>query len=47
VGVVTVGGKLHLCFRYRRALFSDAAAGRFAHAYTAALGDITNPGRQS
>ena len=47
VGVVTVGGKLHLCFRYRRALFSDAAADRFAHAYTAALGDITNPGRQS
>jgi NRPS condensation-like uncharacterized protein len=47
VGVVTVGGKLHLCFRYRRALFSDAAAVRFAHAYTAALGDITNSGRQS
>jgi NRPS condensation-like uncharacterized protein len=47
VGVVTVGGKLHLCFRYRRALFSEAAAVRFADAYTAALGDIINPGRQS
>jgi NRPS condensation-like uncharacterized protein len=47
MGVVTVGGRLHLCFRYRRALFSEAAAGRFARACTDALGDIITHGRQS
>lgn len=46
VGAVTISGKLHLCFRYRRALLSEPAAVRFADAYTAALNDITNPGRQ-
>jgi NRPS condensation-like uncharacterized protein len=44
VGVVTISGKLHLCFRYRRALFGEPAAVRFADAYNAALNDITNPG---
>lgn len=42
VGAVTIGGQLHLCLRYRRALFGEPAASDFANAYTAALGDVTN-----
>ncbi len=42
VGAVTLGGKLHLCLRYRHALFSEPAAARFADVYAAALSDITS-----
>jgi len=44
VGAVTAGGRLHLCLRYRRALFSEPAAGRFAGLYAAALTDLTTQG---
>jgi NRPS condensation-like uncharacterized protein len=44
VGAVTVGGQLHLCLRYRRALFSEPSAARFADAYVAALADVTSLG---
>jgi NRPS condensation-like uncharacterized protein len=37
VGAVTVGGRLQLCFRYRRALFDDPAGRVFAAGYAAAL----------
>jgi arabinofuranan 3-O-arabinosyltransferase len=43
VGAITVGGRLHLCFRYRRALFDDEAAAHFAEAYATALADLTRP----
>ena len=42
VGAVTLGGRLHLCLRYRHALFSEPAAARFAETYSAALSDITS-----
>jgi NRPS condensation-like uncharacterized protein len=44
VGAVTIGGNLHLCLRYRRALFSEPAAGRFRDVYRAALDDVTSQG---
>jgi NRPS condensation-like uncharacterized protein len=37
VGAVTVGGQLHLCFRYRYSLFDDVAGREFAAVYAAAL----------
>ena len=37
VGAITVEGQLQLCFRYRRALLDDAAAGEFAAEYAAVL----------
>jgi len=37
VGAITVEGRLQLCFRYRRALLDDAAAGDFAAEYAAVL----------
>ena len=37
VGAITVDGRLQLCFRYRRALFDDAAAGEFVAEYAAVL----------
>jgi NRPS condensation-like uncharacterized protein len=37
VGAITVEGRLQLCFRYRRALLDDAAAGKFAAEYAAVL----------
>jgi NRPS condensation-like uncharacterized protein len=40
VGAITLGGHLHLCLRYRRAMFSEPAAARFADGYAAALSDI-------
>jgi hypothetical protein len=43
VGAITVGGRLHLCFRYRRALFDHAAAAEFAAGYAAALSRLTSP----
>ena len=47
VGAITLGGKLHLCLRYRHALFSEPAAARFADTYAAALRDITSLGVES
>jgi NRPS condensation-like uncharacterized protein len=44
VGAVTVGGRLHLCLRYRRALFSEPSAARFAGLYAAAFGNLTSQG---
>jgi len=48
-GAVTIGGRLHLCLRCRRALLGEAAAARFADGFGAALDDITGgttrPGR--
>jgi NRPS condensation-like uncharacterized protein len=41
VGAVTVDGRLHVCFRYRYALFGDAAADEFVAAYAAALASLT------
>ena len=41
VGAVTVGGRLSLCLRYRRALFSEPAAARFTDGFTAAMSQIT------
>ena len=43
VGAVTADGRLALCFRYRRALFDDAAAGEFAAEYAAALATLSEP----
>jgi NRPS condensation-like uncharacterized protein len=37
VGAITVEGRLQLCFRYRRALLDDIAAGDFAAEYAAVL----------
>jgi NRPS condensation-like uncharacterized protein len=44
VGAVTVGGRLHLCLRYRRALFSEPSAARFAGLYATALENLTSQG---
>ncbi|MGH9076565.1 MAG: condensation domain-containing protein [Acidimicrobiales bacterium] len=40
VGSVTVGGRLHLAFRYRKALWGDAAADRFAERFAVELGVV-------
>jgi hypothetical protein len=40
LGAITVGGKLQLCFRYRLALFDDAAAAEFAAIYADALAGL-------
>jgi NRPS condensation-like uncharacterized protein len=40
-GAATVGGRLQLCFRYRNALFDDAAAREFAAEYGTALSALT------
>jgi hypothetical protein len=42
VGAITLAGRLHLCLRYRHALFSAPAAARFAGSYAAALDEITS-----
>jgi NRPS condensation-like uncharacterized protein len=44
VGAVTVGGRLHLCLRYRRALFSEPSAARFAGLYATVLTTLTTQG---
>jgi len=44
VGAITVEGRLQLCFRYRRALLDDAAAGQFVAAYAAALSSLAGAG---
>jgi NRPS condensation-like uncharacterized protein len=41
VGAMTADGQLQLCFRYRYALFDDAAAARFVATYAAALDELT------
>jgi NRPS condensation-like uncharacterized protein len=41
VGAATVNGRLQLCFRYRHALFDEAAARDFAAGYAAALAELT------
>jgi NRPS condensation-like uncharacterized protein len=41
VGAVTADGQLQLAFRYRYALFDEAAAARFVAAYAATLGELT------
>ena len=43
VGAVTADGQLQLGFRYRYALFDEAAAARFVAAYAATLGELTSP----
>ncbi len=47
VGAITLGGNLHLCLRYRHALFSEPAAARFTEIYAAALNDVTGRGGDS
>jgi NRPS condensation-like uncharacterized protein len=42
VGAVTLGGRLHLSFRYRRRLFDDHAAGRFADRFVAELTQLVD-----
>jgi hypothetical protein len=44
VGAVTAAGRLHLCLRYRRALFSEPSAARFAGLYATALENLTSQG---
>ncbi len=44
LGAITIGGRLHLCFRYRRALFDGTAAAQFAAVYATALSVLTNAG---
>jgi NRPS condensation-like uncharacterized protein len=41
VGAMTADGQLQLCFRYRYALFDDAAASRFVATYAAALDELS------
>jgi hypothetical protein len=41
VGAVTADGQLQLGFRYRYALFDEAAAARFVATYAAALDELT------
>ena len=40
VGAMTADGQLQLCFRYRYALFDDAAAARFVATYAAVLDEL-------
>jgi len=37
VGAISVGGRLQLCFRYRKALLDDVAGRAFAAEYAAVL----------
>lgn len=43
LGAVTLRNELHLCFRYRLALFDDAAADRFVSLFLTALTSIGDP----
>jgi len=45
VGAMTADGQLQLCFRYRYALFDDAAAARFVATYAAVLDELATGGR--
>lgn len=42
IGTVTVGGRMHIAYRYRHPQFDPAAVARFADRYTAALNLFTN-----
>jgi len=42
VGAVSVGGRLQVCFRYRKALLDDAAGRAFAAEYAAALSALAD-----
>ncbi len=44
VGVITVDGRLRLCFRYRNALFDQAAADDFAAEYAKTLSALAGKG---
>lgn len=44
LGAVSAAGRLHLCFRYRRALFDETAAAQFAQAFASALADLSATG---
>jgi NRPS condensation-like uncharacterized protein len=44
LGTATLAGRLHLTFRYRRALLTDAAAAAFADRYCRALDVLTGRG---
>jgi|SRR5450756_1791130 len=47
VGAISVGGRLHVCIRYRKALLDDVAGRAFAAEYAAALSALAggDPGR--
>jgi NRPS condensation-like uncharacterized protein len=45
IGAVTVGGRLHLAFRYRHPVFDAAGAGRFAACYLEALARVVEAAR--
>lgn len=44
LGAVTIGSRLYLCFRYRRALLSDSAAAEFAAGYVDVLDQFAGQG---
>jgi arabinofuranan 3-O-arabinosyltransferase len=46
VGAITIDGRLQLCFRYRHALFDDAAAAEFAARYAAVLATLSRAGAE-
>jgi hypothetical protein len=46
VGAMTADGQLQLSFRYRYALFDDAAAARFVALYAATLDELTTDARE-
>ena len=46
VGAVTVGGQLHLCLRYRRALFERAVGGAVRRPVRDRAGESHEPGRR-
>jgi NRPS condensation-like uncharacterized protein len=43
VGAVSVGGRLHVCFRYRTALLDEAAGNAFAAEFAQALAALSPP----
>jgi hypothetical protein len=43
VGAASVRDRLHVCFRYRRALFDESAAARFAATFSEALYSLGDP----
>lgn len=45
VGAITVGDRLQICLRYRRALLDSAAAARFARCYSQALNELAQHAR--
>jgi hypothetical protein len=43
VGVTTVGGRLHLAFRYRHPVFGRTGARRFVRIYLSKLEAVAGP----